>query len=203
MPHYNVNPTDAALFADRTAVRPHHEAAWKTETERVQRVRGEILSITFEVESSIDYAIADCILPVRRTFRTPRWIEERHWLFQNEVLIRFDFRTKIEIMSSLLLHRFPRNRRKIDKLTSLLNRVRDVRNRAAHAPVYFQALEKQISGRWLKPYLMTSKGMIHLSDGYLRTFRDESCESMKILREMMRQGLKIKPPQITEWAQVV
>ena len=195
MPHYSVNPTDGALFATGFSTRPQHNKAWETERQRVQRIRGEVLSAVFEVESSVDYAIGDCVLP-RTTLRSPSSLVKRHYFFQNEILTHFDFRKKIEIMDSLLRQRFPREEKQIARLVSLMNRIREVRNRMAHSPVYFEALERPVSGRWLRPHLMTPKGMIHLSDGYLREFRANSLEAIKVLRELMRLGIKQKPSEI-------
>ena len=195
MPHYNVNPIDGALFANGFSTGPQHTKAWETERQRVQRIRGEILSAVFEVESSVDYAIGNSVLP-RTTIRSPGSLVKRHDLFQNEILTHFDFRKKIEIMDSLLMERFPRKKKHIAKLVSLMNRIRDVRNRMAHSPVYFEALERPISGRWLRPHLMTPKGMIHLSDGYLREFRENSLEAIKVLRQLMRLGIRQKPSKI-------
>ena len=185
----------APLFANGFSTGPQHTKAWETERQRVQRIRGEILSAVFEVESSVDYAIGNCVLP-RTTIRSPGSLVKRHDLFQNEILTHFDFRKKIEIMDSLLRERFPRRKKHIAKLVSLMNRIRDVRNRMAHSPVYFEALERPISGRWLRPHLMTPKGMIHLSDGYLREFRENSLEAIKVLRQLMRLGIRQKPSKI-------
>ena len=195
MPHYNVNPIDGALFADGVSTGPQHTKAWETERQRVQQIRGEVLSAVFEVESSVDYAIGDCLLP-RTTIRSPGSLVKRHNLLQNEILTYFDFRKKIEIMDSLLSQRFPRRKKDVVRLASLMNRIRDVRNRMAHSPIYFEALERPISGRWLRPHLMTPKGMIHLSDGYLREFRENSLEAIKVLRQLMRLGVRRKPPEI-------
>jgi hypothetical protein len=195
MPHYNVNPIDGALFANGISVRPHHAKAWETERERIQRIRGEVLSTVFEVESSVDYAIADCVLP-RTTMRSPGSLVKRHYLLQNEILTHFDLRKKIEIVASLLSQRFSRKQEQIAKLVSLLNRIREVRNRMAHSPVYFEALEKPVSGRWLRPHLMTPKGMIHLSDGYLREFRENSLGAVALVRQLMRLGIRTKPAEI-------
>ena len=195
MPHYNVNPTDGALFANGISVGPQHNKAWGAERERIQRIRGEVLSAVFEIESSVDYAIGDCVLP-RKTIRSPGSLVKRHYLFQNEILTHFDFRMKIEIMGSLLNQRFPRQQEQIRKLVSLLNRIRDVRNRMAHSPIYFEAFKKPASGRWLRPHLMTQKGMIHLSDGFLREFRENSLEAVALLRQFMRLGVRKKPPEI-------
>ena len=79
MPHYNVNPTDGALFANGFAVGAQHQKAWESERERIQRIRGEVLSAVFEIESSIDYAIGDCMLP-RVTIRSPSSLAKRHYL---------------------------------------------------------------------------------------------------------------------------
>jgi len=152
VPHYSVNPTDGALFSDGFSLGPPHEKAWESELQRVQRIRGEVLSAIFEVESSIDYAIADCVLP-RTTIRSRGSLWNRHILFQNEVLSHFDLRNKIDILKSLLSHRFPRREKQTVKLISLMNMIREVRNRMAHSPVYFEALEKPVSGRWLRPVL--------------------------------------------------
>jgi hypothetical protein len=195
MPHYNVNPTDGALFANGFAVGAQHQKAWESERERIQRIRGEVLSAVFEIESSIDYAIGDCMLP-RVSIRSPSSLAKRHYLMQNEILTRFDFRTKIEIMGSLLTQRFPRKGPEIAKLLSLMNGIRDVRNRMAHSPVYFEAVQKPVSGRWLRPHLMTPKGMIHLSDGYLRQFRENLSEAIKLLRQLMGLGIRRKCPEI-------
>ena len=195
MPDYNVNPTDGDLFANGFSSGPQHYNAWESERQRMQRIRGEVLSVVFEVESSIDYAIADCVLP-RTTIRSPSSLVKRHSLFQNEILTHFDFRKKIEILESLLSQRFPRREKDIRKLISLMNRIRSVRNRMAHSPVYFEALEKPVSARWLRPHLMTPKGMIHISDGYLRDFRRNSLEAVTLLRQLMRLGIKRKPTEI-------
>lgn len=192
MPHYNVNPTDGALFADGFSLKPQHNKAWESERQRMQRVRGEVLSAVFEVESSIDYAIADCLLP-RTTLRSPSSLAKRHYLLQNEILTHFDFRKKIEILESLLSQRFPRRDKQIKELISLMSRIRNVRNRMAHSPVYFEALKKPASGRWLRPHLMTPKGVIHVSDGYMRDFHRNSLQAVTLLRQLMQLGVRRKP----------
>src|ERR1700736_5104452 len=109
MPHYNINPIDGALFSNGFSIGPNHQKAWESERERIQRIRGEVLSIVFEVESSVDYAIADCLLP-RQTIRSPGSLVKRHFLFQNEILTHFNLGTKIDILESLLSQRFPRRK---------------------------------------------------------------------------------------------
>jgi len=198
MPHYNVNPTDSALFANGFSVARHHEAAWADETKRIRRVRGEVLSAMFEVEATIDYAIADLILPRCRSLRIPRWVEDRHLLLQNHVLTHFDLRTKIETLASLLNARFPNQRSSITAVRSKLDAVRSVRNRMAHSPVYFEALAKQSYGRWLRPHLMTADGLIHLSDGYLRGFKRDVVDALDLLKSIMREGLRVRRRRIEE-----
>jgi hypothetical protein len=195
MPHYNVNPFDGMLSVVGFEACPHHEEAWKVERERFQRIRGETLSAVFEVESSIDYAIADCLLP-RKTIRSPAALVKKHLLMQNELLIHFNFNRKIEVVGSLLNHRFPKKETDIRRLLSLLNRVREVRNRMAHAPVFFEALEKKVSGSWLRPYLMTPRGNIHVSDAYLRNFRKDAIEATDLLRKIMKLGIRLRPDEI-------
>jgi hypothetical protein len=199
MPHYNVNPIDGALFSTGSSTGPQHQECWKIETERIQRVRGEALSVVFEVESSVDYAIGDCVLP-RQTRRSPGSLVKKHLLVQNEILTHLDFRTKIDIVGALLGQRFPRKKDEIKSLISVMHRIRDVRNRMAHAPVYFEALERPISGRWVRPHLMTPKRMIHLSDGYMRKFREDAQEAVTLLRQIMSLGVKKRTPQVVELA---
>jgi hypothetical protein len=197
MPHYNVNPIDGALFSTGFSVGPQHQESWKAETERIQRIRGEALSVVFEVESSVDYAIGDCVLP-RQTIRSSGSLVKRHLLVQNEILTHLDFRTKIDIMASLLGQRFPQKKGEITSLISVMHRIRDVRNQMAHAPVYFEALKRPISGRWLRPHFTTRKGMIHLSDGYMRKFRDDTREAITRLRQIMSLGIKKRRPEVVE-----
>ena len=197
MPHHNVNPVDGALFSIGFSTGPQHNKAWEAEKERIHRIRGEVLSAVVEVESLVDYAIGSCLLP-RATIRSPGITQKRHDLFQNEILTHFEFHKKIEIMRSLFTQRFPRKQRQIVKLVSLLNSIRDIRNRMAHAPVYFEALQKPVSGRWLRPHLMTPKGMLHVSDGYLRQFREHSLEAVRLLRELMRLGIR-KWPRVIKY----
>jgi hypothetical protein len=196
MPHYAVNPHDSAMFSDGHSIGPHHRACWASETERVQKQRGLVLSLVFEVEASIDYAIADCVLPYRRSFRSPAWLGERHLLLQNEILTRFDFRTKIEIAGSLLSKRFPKKTKRVKELVAFLEAIRDTRNKMAHAPVYFEALARKKNGRWLRPHLMTSRGMIHLSDGYVAAFKKNSVQACSLLRQLLRSGLRIRRHEI-------
>lgn len=195
MPHYNVNPLDGALSAVGFSTGPHHTKAWEAERERFQRIRGETLSIVFQVESSIDYAIADCLLP-RQTMGSSASLVKKHLLMQNELLMHFNFNKKIEIIGSLLGQRFPKHKVMINRLILLLHGVRDVRNRMAHSPVYFEALEKQVSGRWFRAHLMTPKREIHVSDGYLRDFRKNACEAVELLRQIMKLGIRRKPWEI-------
>src|SRR5262249_61261727 len=65
MPHFNVNPIDAAMFADGFSIAEHHRLAREEEALRVRAIRGEVLSAMFEVEAKIDYAIGDLILPYK------------------------------------------------------------------------------------------------------------------------------------------
>jgi hypothetical protein len=181
MPHHNVSPIDSGLFSNGFSTRPHHKAAWVDETKRIRRVRGEVLCAMFEVEAEIDYAIADLILPRKRSWHIQRWIEDRHLLFQNHVLTHFDLRTKIEILSSLLIARFPKQKTSVKMVYSKLDGLRDVRNKIAHCPVYFEALQRKSKGRWLRPYLMTTRGTIHLSEGYIRAFKHDSIEAIELL----------------------
>src|SRR5262245_2611253 len=129
MPHFKVNPIYAAMFADGFSIAEHHRLAWEEEAQRVRAIRGEVLSAMFEVEAKIDYAIGDLILPYKRTFRSPAWLEERHLLIQNAVLTHFDLRTKIEVLRSLIEARFPKMQRRVAQLCSKLDAVRDVRNK--------------------------------------------------------------------------
>jgi hypothetical protein len=192
MPHFNVNPVDWALFSNGFSIGPHHNKAWEAEKQRIHRLRGEVLSTVVEVESSVDYVIGSCLLP-HATTRTPATTRKRHYLLQNEVLTRLEFHKKIEIMESLLSQRFRRKRPQISRLVSLLRNIRGVRNRMAHAPVCFEALQKPVSGRWLRPHLMATKEMIHVSDGYLRRFRENSLEAVRLLQELMRLGVRKTP----------
>jgi hypothetical protein len=196
MPHYAVNPTDNAIFADGHGIGAHHHAAWPAETERVRQQRGLVLSLTFEVESAVDYAIADCVLPFRRTFRSPAWLEERHLLLQNEIITKFDFRTKIEVTASLLSKRFPRKEKLVKELVAVLESIRDTRNKMAHAPVYFEALAKKKNGRWLRAHLMTPRGMVHLSDGYVAAFEKNVAAACSLLNKLLRSGLRIRNHEI-------
>jgi hypothetical protein len=196
MPHSNVSPIDSSIFADGFSIADHHMLALKTETERVRAIRGEVLATVFEVEAKIDYAIGDLILPYKRTVRSPRWLRKRHLLLQNEILSQFQLRTKIDVLLSLLRLRFPKMVPGIAQLRSKLNIIRGVRNNMAHCPVYFEALRKKVSGRWLKPHLMTSHGTVHLSDGYVRAFKRDAAEARTLLDQVMKKGLKIQRPKI-------
>jgi hypothetical protein len=196
MPHYNVNPTDSAIFSDGFSLAPHHKAAWPVETKRVQAIRGQVLSEMVGVESEIDYAIADLVLPRPRSVRSPSWMEDRHLLFQNHILTHFDLRTKIEILGDLLSVRFPRDKVAAKAVCSKLDAVRDVRNKVAHCPVYFEALEKRSNGRWLRPHLMTARGMVHLSEGYVRAFKRDALEALNQISNFRRKGLRDRPSEI-------
>jgi hypothetical protein len=45
---------------------------------------------------------------------------------------------------------------------------------------------------------MTPKGMIHLSDGYMRKFHEDAQEAITLLRQIMSLGVKKKPPEVVE-----
>jgi hypothetical protein len=193
MPHYNVGAIDSALFSDGFGLAPHHNAEWTKETKRIREVRGEVLSAMFAVEGSVDHAIANLILPHRRSFRIARRAVDRHLLLQNHVLTHFDLRTKIEILGSLLEARFPKKKAAVKAVCSKLDAVRDVRNKIAHCPVYFEALKRKSHGHWLRPHLMTVRGTVHLSDGYIRAFKRDALEAAHLLGDVMRKGPRVRP----------
>jgi hypothetical protein len=195
MPHQNVNPVDSSLFADGFSLAQHHRDAWPMEIQRVRAIRGDIMAAMFEVEAEIDWAIGDLLLPFRRSVRSPAWLHARHRLLQNEVLTRFDLRTKCEVLAALMLRRFPEQRKEIDVLGSTLKRVRTVRNAMAHCPVTFKALERQSAGSWFRPYVMTSRGDVHLSGGYVATFKKDALLVIGSTRAILKKGLRVDDPR--------
>jgi hypothetical protein len=196
MPHYNVNPCDSSIISYGFKLGAHHEKAWKEEAKRVHGLRGDVLATVFEVEATIDYTIGDLLLPFRRSVRSPSWLKHRHILLQNEVLVHFDLRTKIEILCSLMTIRFPKQKNLVRTVSSKLDSIRDVRNKMAHCPVFFEALKKMSKQSWLKAYLMTTRGKVHLSEGYIRAFKRDASESISLIHKIMRSGLKVRPPVI-------
>lgn len=192
MPRSNVSPVDGCLYTDGISVEPHHKEAWKNEKTAFNQLRGEVLSTVVEIESMIEYAIADCLLPSRRSVRSPSWLHDRHGLFQEEVMSRFDLNTKVDLLISLMRRRFPRWQKDVDELKSCLESVRKTRNIFAHAPVVFEGLQKTSNGRWLRVWLETKNDRVHISVGYILELKKKTSLAMELLNKILSRGLKVQ-----------
>jgi hypothetical protein len=161
-----------------------HEARWRTEIKRFKALRGEVIVQSFEVESKIDDAIADLMLPVL-SLRSPKWLQQRHADFHQEILSHFDFRWKIETLRTLLLKRLPRRKDKIGKLHSLLNHIKSLRNDMGHCAVRFEAVRRNGGSRILRTVLETRRGPIHITEGFVDRYKMNVVEATDMLLRLM------------------
>lgn len=196
MPRQSTVAVDSTIFADGFELTPQHRSAWLDETKRIRALRGDILIATTELECLIDHALCDLVLPFRRSSHSPQWLRERHNVLQVEVLAHLTLRSKSEILCSLMTRRFSRQASATSELGSVLKRVRDVRNAMAHCPVMFQALRRPSRGRWLRTHLMTSRGPVTLSDGYVQSFQADISHASDLISHIMRKGLHVRDPHV-------
>jgi len=176
-----------------------HDAKWKTEIRRFKALRGEVITQCFEIESKIDDAIADLMLPAR-SLRSPKWLHQRHADFHQEILSHFDLRWKIETVHTLLLKRFPRSKDKIKKLYSLLNHIKSLRNDMAHCAVRFEAVRHKEGSKMLRSFLETRRGPIHVTEALINRYKINVVEAtdmlLRLLMSRRHRGKRIRIEQV-------
>jgi hypothetical protein len=187
-----ITDTNRMALADSTLVSfginssRRQDSKWKSEISRIRSLRGEIIVRCFELESSIDDAIADLILPVH-SLRSPAWLQERHLDFHQEILSRQDLRWKVNLLHSLLIKRISRGKERINTLHSLLNQIRSLRNSMAHCPVRFEVKKARKGAHQLRVFLDTSKGPLQVTQGLIDRYKSNVADATDLLFRLMGQ----------------
>jgi hypothetical protein len=176
---------DSILVSAGFSISKKHDARWRAEIKRFKTLRGEVIVHCFELESKIDDAIADLMLPVR-SLRSPKWLQQRHADFHQEILGHFDLRWKIDTLHSLLQKRLPQRKDKLAELHSLLNHIKSVRNDMAHSSVRFEAVKRNERSKLLRTFLETRRGSIHVTEAFINRYKENVIEATDMLLRLMR-----------------
>lgn len=168
----------------------------RTRFDRINVFRGEAIDSVVGLETWVEVTICNLVLPVRRS-EWLEWLALRQEYLRREVLSRMEFRSKCDALCGILAQRLPRQGKSIAELRSLLEGIRKKRNEMVHSPlVLVSDAHIMRHGTGPRPFLAGAKGDVHVSDGYMRSFRrdlERAKDLMGLLtRKLVRPGRQPK-----------